>query len=587
MEDDDLDMRGRSDDEDEYLRGFRGRGHYSASRSRFDERARHNHEDGDVLEDTGRILGRLAAIDTPYIFVPRVRSSSISMQSLHKHFDSFLPAWIAADESGWYVAFNSKDAANRCRMVMDKTTLSGFHINIEVRMPSSDALAERKRSKVEDDYDNASRQVSAPPAKTEWTEEELIEDAALLLQRDMGNVFVRDVKARILQSYIADLLNPKSAGGKILHAPKGQLFLDDRGERPKASRKQIKREETPSHDDGHRHRQPPSRATQKPIFTDSEDESDDAHPLEPVEASQVLEDEEAAKTSKKLAKAVKQKKPKKELAGLNDEDVEMAGVTDEKKEAKPLKKKGTAKKISKPITERSPSPDPFELGIAETDEDLHFLRLALERMHAGKTVQAAGMPEQDLAEEQGGPHASGSARTEGFYRIPPSEKAAHLPDRNRAIVDPQAAIGLASARDNRADSRRFVQGIEQHKKDTATDTDILKFNQLRTRKKQLKFAKSPIHDWGLYAMELIPAGDMVIEYVGEVIRQQVADEREKMYERQGNFSTYLFRVDDDLVVDATRKGNIARLMNVSESVSRLPLIQLTLFAFKALLHAQL
>lgn len=30
---------------------------------------------------------------------------------------------------------------------------------------------------------------------------------------------------------------------------------------------------------------------------------------------------------------------------------------------------------------------------------------------------------------------------------------------------------------------------------------------------------------------------------------------------QGNFSTYLFRVDDDLVVDATRKGNIARLMN--------------------------
>ena len=121
---------------------------------------------------------------------------------------------------------------------------------------------------------------------------------------------------------------------------------------------------------------------------------------------------------------------------------------------------------------------------------------------------------------------------------------------------------LASARNNRADSRRLAHDIEQHKRETLGDTDILKFNQLRTRKKQLRFAKSPIHDWGLFAMEVIPPGDMVIEYVGEIVRQQVADHREKMYERAGNFSTYLFRVDDDIVVDATMKGNIARLMNV-------------------------
>ena len=43
----------------------------------------------------------------------------------------------------------------------------------------------------------------------------------------------------------------------------------------------------------------------------------------------------------------------------------------------------------------------------------------------------------------------------------------------------------------------------------------------------------------------------------------MADHREKLYERAGNFSTYLFRVDDDVVVDATHKGNIARLMNHS------------------------
>lgn len=54
---------------------------------------------------------------------------------------------------------------------------------------------------------------------------------------------------------------------------------------------------------------------------------------------------------------------------------------------------------------------------------------------------------------------------------------------------------------------------------------------------------------------------MVIEYVGEVIRQAVADRREKAYERVGIGSSYLFRVDDDLVVDATKKGNLGRLIN--------------------------
>ncbi|EDR10511.1 histone methyltransferase, partial [Laccaria bicolor S238N-H82] len=85
----------------------------------------------------------------------------------------------------------------------------------------------------------------------------------------------------------------------------------------------------------------------------------------------------------------------------------------------------------------------------------------------------------------------------------------------------------------------------------------------QTRKKHLRFARSPIHDWGLYAMEKISKGEMVIEYVGEVIRAQVAEKREKTYERQGIGSSYLFRIDEDLVVDATKKGNLGRLINHS------------------------
>jgi SET domain-containing protein len=42
-------------------------------------------------------------------------------------------------------------------------------------------------------------------------------------------------------------------------------------------------------------------------------------------------------------------------------------------------------------------------------------------------------------------------------------------------------------------------------------------------------------------MEPISSGEMVIEYVGKVIRQQVADEREKYYERTGIGSSCLFK----------------------------------------------
>ncbi|KAI8579590.1 hypothetical protein K450DRAFT_174815, partial [Umbelopsis ramanniana AG] len=117
------------------------------------------------------------------------------------------------------------------------------------------------------------------------------------------------------------------------------------------------------------------------------------------------------------------------------------------------------------------------------------------------------------------------------------------------------------SRMNRVNNRKLLVGMDLHKKTTATDSDILKFNQLKSRKKQLRFAKSPIHDWGLFAQERIDANDMVIEYVGEVIRQKVADHREKAYERCGIGSSYLFRVDDDTVIDATKKGSVARFIN--------------------------
>ncbi|ESO04895.1 hypothetical protein HELRODRAFT_78456 [Helobdella robusta] len=91
--------------------------------------------------------------------------------------------------------------------------------------------------------------------------------------------------------------------------------------------------------------------------------------------------------------------------------------------------------------------------------------------------------------------------------------------------------------------------------------ELLKFNQLKLRKKQLKFARSRIHDWGLFALEPIAEGELVIEYTGQVIRQTVADLREKRYEADGIGSSYLFRIDAQTIIDATKFGNLSRFVN--------------------------
>ena len=83
----------------------------------------------------------------------------------------------------------------------------------------------------------------------------------------------------------------------------------------------------------------------------------------------------------------------------------------------------------------------------------------------------------------------------------------------------------------------------------------------------MTFGKSSIHDWGLFSLEDIGPDEMVIEYVGHNVRSVLSDVREKRYEKQGIGSSYLFRVDLDYVVDATKCGNLARFINHSCDVS--------------------
>ncbi|KAK9130532.1 hypothetical protein Sjap_011019 [Stephania japonica] len=79
--------------------------------------------------------------------------------------------------------------------------------------------------------------------------------------------------------------------------------------------------------------------------------------------------------------------------------------------------------------------------------------------------------------------------------------------------------------------------------------------------------KSGIHALGLYTSQFIPRGAMVVEYVGEIVGLRVADKREIEYQSgrrlQYKSACYFFRIDKEHIIDATRKGGIARFVNHS------------------------
>ncbi|XP_016424762.1 histone-lysine N-methyltransferase SETD1B-A-like [Sinocyclocheilus rhinocerous] len=164
-------------------------------------------------------------------------------------------------------------------------------------------------------------------------------------------------------------------------------------------------------------------------------------------------------------------------------------------------------------------------------------------------------------------HMTGCARSEGYYFISKREKLRYLRDELSAseefIVNNQGKSMPAqippssrSGSELRAEQRRLLSSF-------SCDSDLLKFNQLKFRKKKLRFGRSRIHDWGLFAEEPIAADEMIIEYVGQSIRQVIADMRERRYENEGIGSSYLFRVDQDTIIDATKCGNLARFINHS------------------------
>lgn len=85
----------------------------------------------------------------------------------------------------------------------------------------------------------------------------------------------------------------------------------------------------------------------------------------------------------------------------------------------------------------------------------------------------------------------------------------------------------------------------------------------RDKEQSIRFGRSGIHAWGVFADEKISKGDMIVEYRGVLISNRVAEKREKEYEKSKVGSDYMFRIDSEVVCDATYQGNVARFINAS------------------------
>lgn len=192
-----------------------------------------------------------------------------------------------------------------------------------------------------------------------------------------------------------------------------------------------------------------------------------------------------------------------------------------------------------------------------------------ERQPRMQQLDAAGRRAQAQQQQQAllpslPQHSTGSARSEGYYFVKASDKKDRLASgRHQQPLEKRSkALVREPSRSTRREARNLATALAMEDLD-AVAADLVKFNQLKVRRRHLRFGRSVIHEWGLFAMEDIPPNVMVIEYVGEIIRQSVADDRERRYTDLGIGSSYLFRIDEHNIVDATRCGAIARFMNHS------------------------
>ena len=155
--------------------------------------------------------------------------------------------------------------------------------------------------------------------------------------------------------------------------------------------------------------------------------------------------------------------------------------------------------------------------------------------------------------EQALENSSGCARTEGMQAVKTSGGSGRI---TRALV---------RRADEDTDSASLPTTGDEAKARVDRNLFSVKYKRMKAIpiEQRLVARRSHIHGWGLFTKMDIAKDHPIVEYMGEIIRQPVADIREKSYEISGEGSCYMFRLDMQRIVDATKTGGLARFMNHS------------------------
>ena len=175
---------------------------------------------------------------------------------------------------------------------------------------------------------------------------------------------------------------------------------------------------------------------------------------------------------------------------------------------------------------------------------------------------------------------TGCARTDGVIRRSSAFKSSHevyfRPFINRGELNPKYDQEEGG---EGGDRRAGADGSIHLRKRSGTGEEIKSVGQVQAgqatggaalmlrQPMPVTVGRSAIHNWGLFTVRPVAKDGMVVEYKGTALRNPIADRKEKWYEAgavkgQGG-DCYMFRCDEECVLDATLTGNIARFMNHS------------------------